>query len=510
VTNPVSATGPLGRLAAREQALAVTLAFALLKAVLCPFIGLGTNEAYAIASGRLFSLSYFDHPPLHFWLAQLGAMIFGDTRWARLPFITLGAGTSWLLFTLTRKLLGECAGVWAVMTYNLSIFFCLVSGNWILPDGPLDFFLLAAALTLAPLAEEKELTVLQWAGAGLFAGLAALSKYHGFIFVAGLFAFLVTSKMGRRILRAPAPWLAVGIMVAVFSPVLIWNARNGWVSFAFQTERAGTGHHFGAGIFLSLLLAQMALLSPWVAWPLARAVVRAMPPKNEAARFLLWLGLPMAAFFTLVPLWSDGGMVQWAMPGWLLLLPFVGKYLADEVLAWPRTWLGASAAVFLLFAIGFVAEMQSGWLGSTFPQVFRRGDPTADNVEWTRLASIVNRHWLSDDDRLFVLTSGWRDAAKIDQGLGGRYRVVVVSNDPRNFAIGVNAKAWAGRNGWIVSERSNAPTQVAVLKSCFGSVEAPSTLTIQRGARPDAKLTVWRGDGFTPHGCTLLSLQNMN
>jgi len=501
---------PVASLSARDQALAVTAAFLLLKLALSPIVGLGTNEAYAVASGRLFSLSYFDHPPLHFWLAQLGAMAFGDAAWARLPFIALGAGSSWLVFALTRSLFDERAGVRAVLVFNLSIFFCLVAGNWILPDGPLNFFLLATALTLSPLAKGRSLSMMRWAAAGLLAGLAALSKYHGLVFVAGVFAFLVSSGWGRHVLRTGGPWLAVLLAVVVFSPVLIWNARHGWISFGFQGARAATGHHFGGGLFVSLVVAQVALISPWVAWPLAWGVARAMWSSNEAARFLLWLGLPIAILFTLAPLWSDGGMVQWAMPGWLLLLPLAGKYLADEALgrSWPRTWLAASVTIFLLFALAFVMETQSGWLGSTFPHIFRRGDPTADNVEWTQLSSVINRRQLSDEDRMFVLTSAWRDAAKIDQGLGGEYRVAVVSNDPRNFAIGIDAKVWAGHNGWIVLEGASVTTRVGALKSCFASVEGPSPRTIQRGARPDATLAIWRGDGFTPKGCTLLSLRN--
>jgi len=498
-------------LRARDKALAITVAFLLLKLAICPFVGLGANEAYALAGGRLFSLSYFDHPPLHFWLAQLGAMMFGVTCWARLPFIALGAGSSWLIFALTGSLFDERAGVWATLVFNLSIFFCLVSGNWILPDGPLNFFLLAAALTLSPLAKGGPLSVMRWTAAGLLTGLAALSKYHGLVFMTGAFAFLVSSGRGRGVLRTGGPWLAVLLAVAVFSPVLVWNARYGWISFGFQGARAATGHHFGGGLFLSLVVAQIALISPWVAWPLARGVAHALLSSNEALRFLLWLGLPIAILFTLAPLWSDGGMVQWAMPGWLLLLPLAGKYLADEasVRSWPRTWLAASITIFLLFALAFVMETQSGWLGSTFSHIFRRGDPTADNVEWTPLASIINRKKLLDDDRMFVLTSGWRDAAKIDQGLGGEYRVAVVSNDPRNFAISIDANVWASHNGWIVLEGPGAAARAGALKSCFGSVEGPSSLTIQRGARPDATLTIWRGDGFTPKGCTLLSLRNM-
>src|SRR5512146_1650813 len=92
------------RFTVTQYAVLLTLAFGALRLVLCAFTGMGTNEAYAVASGRLWSLSYFDHPPLHFWLAQASAMAFGDTRWARLPFVVLGTGASWLVFSLTRTL----------------------------------------------------------------------------------------------------------------------------------------------------------------------------------------------------------------------------------------------------------------------------------------------------------------------------------------------------------------------------------------------------------------------
>ncbi|HSM96936.1 MAG TPA: glycosyltransferase family 39 protein, partial [Rhizomicrobium sp.] len=163
---------------AANQALAITVAFVLLRLVASFYVGLGTNEAYAIASGRAMSLSYFDHPPLHFWLAHLGEGIFGDTRGVRLFFILMGGGTSWLMFAFTRRLFGDRAGVWAVLSLNLSGFFGFVSASWILPDGPLNFFLLAAALALAPIGEGKPLSLRRWLAAGLLTGLAALSKYH--------------------------------------------------------------------------------------------------------------------------------------------------------------------------------------------------------------------------------------------------------------------------------------------------------------------------------------------
>lgn len=481
-----------------QQALALTLVFAALRLAVCALTGLGANEAYAVASGRLWSLSYFDHPPLHFWLAQMSAMAFGDTRWARLPFIALGTGSSWLVFVLTRSLYGARAGLWGTLVFNLSLFFSLIAGSWILPDGPLDFFLLAAAVAMAPIAKKKELTLGRWIVAGLLVGLAALSKYHGLVFAAGAFGFLLSSPQGRAALHKPGPWLAVLAAAIVFSPVLIWNAQHAWVSFRFQGSRAG-GHHFGGRLFLSLFVAQIALLMPWAAWPLAQGAIVARPHRDMSARFLLWLGLPMLLFFMFVPLWSDGGMVQWAMPGWLMLLPLAGRLLAVHSRRdrWPHIWAYGSAGLFgIVVALG-VAEIQTGWLGNSSPHIFRRGDPTADNVEWTRLAAVI-----PPDSSSFVLSTEWRDASKIDQALGGSYHVAVLSSDPRNFGIGLNLDNWRGRNGWIVGRPSARP-QLLSLGRCFAETGFVSRVIIARGKRPDAVLDIWHGQDFRPQSCPM-------
>jgi hypothetical protein len=41
----------------------------LLRLLLAASIGLAVDESYAVTAARDWSLSYFDHPPLSFWLA---------------------------------------------------------------------------------------------------------------------------------------------------------------------------------------------------------------------------------------------------------------------------------------------------------------------------------------------------------------------------------------------------------------------------------------------------------
>ena len=73
-----------------------------------------------------------------------------------------------------------------------------------------------------------------WLAAGLFAGLALLSKLTAIMLLPAVAAFVLVPDWRRRWLLSPWPWLAALIAVAVFSPVLIWNAEHDWASFRFQ------------------------------------------------------------------------------------------------------------------------------------------------------------------------------------------------------------------------------------------------------------------------------------
>lgn len=76
-------------------------------------MGLGMDESYSTAISRDLHLSYFDHPPMHQWIAHAAGQVLGYGHWVRLPFIALFAGSTWLMYRLTARLFGQDAGVLA-------------------------------------------------------------------------------------------------------------------------------------------------------------------------------------------------------------------------------------------------------------------------------------------------------------------------------------------------------------------------------------------------------------
>src|ERR1700722_11684360 len=100
-------------------------------------VGLGIDESYTIAISRRLSLSYFDHPPLHLWIAHFAALPAGENVVVRLPFVALFFATGWIYYRFTNDLFGHRSALIGVFALNVAPFFFASAGSWVVPDGPL-------------------------------------------------------------------------------------------------------------------------------------------------------------------------------------------------------------------------------------------------------------------------------------------------------------------------------------------------------------------------------------
>jgi hypothetical protein len=492
-------------LSAAHAALALIVGFSLLRLVSAGLVGLGVDEAYTLAIARQLQLSYFDHPPLHLWLVHLCSPALGYGRLARLPFIVIFAGSSWLLFVLTRRLFGARAGVWAVLSLNLSAFFTAVAGSWILPDGPLIFCLLAAACQLSGIFFESDSPqappvggrVWSWLGAGAWIGLAGLSKYQAVVFGFGVAGFLLSTDRGRAWLRRPGPYLAALTAAAIVSPVLIWNAQHHWASFAFQGGRAVGRHALRPAAVLSAVLGQAALLLPWIFAPLAFATYRAARDGRMDGRrwFCLALGVPGILLFALTPAWGQTSLPHWAMPSWLFLMPLLGDMLANAATdrRWPKIWAACSFAACLVLWTAVVSDAATGWVGRDWPGTFVKGDPTLESVEWAPLGDAVSGLDLLKQRRPFVVSMKWNEAGRIVPIVGDRAPVVVFSDDPRGFGYTRGVGDLVGRDALIVVKSEDLGAGLDRIKLCFASVQPLSNVEFGRSGRPELQLHLFAG-----------------
>lgn len=274
-------------------------------------VPLTEDEAYYRLWARVLQFGYLDHPPMVAWWIRAGTAAVGDTGLGVRLVSGLAAGaTSLLIAGLAEDLgadppLARRAALW----WNATLLVA-PGGALAIPDAPATLFWVLT-LRLAVRAEKTRSTG-AWALAGLAAGLACLSKYSALFLGPGLLLWLAASPDGRRRLRTPGPWVALGAAVIAFSPNILWNASHGWMTFAKQFSRVGAGRPTFR--FLpELLLGQALLLNP-VITGFILAPGGARPAKlAPARRFLRATSLPFLAYLAIHSL-HDRVQAHWPAP----------------------------------------------------------------------------------------------------------------------------------------------------------------------------------------------------
>jgi len=477
--------------------LAAIALFTALRLALAAMLGLGVDEAYTLSVAHDLQLSYYDHPPLQYWIAHLFMPLLGDGRAARLPFIGLFAVSSWLLYRLTQLLFGAEAGVTAVLALNCSAFFTF-AGGWVLPDGPLMLALLAAAVVLARHLFKPQTSragaLGAWSLAGFWLGIAALAKYHALLFAIGLLAFLLSVPSRRRELRHLGPWFATLLALLIATPVIVWNIEHEWISVAYQAGRGRFRGGLHPEYVLANLIGQAIWILPWIFIPLLVAAWRFFRAGRTAERswYCLCLALPTIAVFTVTPLWGSLGLPHWQMPGWLMLYPVLGEYAVRSLEpARLRRWALACVAVIVLLGTVLSSHAATGFGRVLAPRLFAHGDPTLAAFEWNQLPGelrVAAARSLHHHDELDVCRPGRRGVSPYRAGAGLRRQPQAVRSSLRPCGLS-RARCAHTRTG-RQHERRGRPSAAVLRLSSRAYAVCPRTIG-------DA------GDPATPHAGTL-------
>jgi len=473
--------------------IAIATVLRLIVAVMLP---VGEDEAYAIGIARQWSLSYYDHPPLHFWLVGGWAKLWNnESLWLlRLPFVALGVVSSWLIFDLTRRLFGPAAAMWALVLFNVAPVFGVAHGTLVLPDGPLLAASLGTAVVLARIVldEQAGRQIGRWALAGVLAGLALLSKYHGVLLLIGAFGFLLTTRH-RRWLATPGPWLAAAIAVAMFTPVIVWNAQHDWASFAFQSGRSeGVGLKLG-GLTQSIG-GQAAYLVPWVFGALWVVLVRAWigGPKHEARWLLACLGTLPIVIFTGLTLRSPG-LPHWPMPGWVFVLPLLGEALAGF-----RPFLRSmSKGILTVTALAVVGLVAVGIAQARWGVIELQADPTVMLQPWDELKEQLAKRGLPADDHTFIASRNWRRTGQLNYLFGKDVPVLCLCGDERHFRYLHPMADYAGWTG-ILIDVPRAVGDGGPVPGWFAQLSPAEDVGLTKAGKVISPLSLRIGTDFRP------------
>src|SRR6202521_5915170 len=271
------------------------LALVVLRLVSAAVTPLTFDEAYYWMWSKHLAGGYYDHPPGVALVIRLGTLIAGDTELGvRLVSILLALPMSWAVFRTASILFGGWR-VAATATILLNVTLMAAVGTMIVtPDAPL---LVAASFVLFFLAKVLETgRGAWWLAVGAAVGAALLSKYTALFFGPAILIWLVTVPKLRRWLISPWPYLGGVVALAIFAPVILWNADHHWVSFIKQIGRARIAD-FRPVFIAELIPTQFAFATPLV-WILGVMGLYALLRRDagaSAARVLI-----NATFWTIV------------------------------------------------------------------------------------------------------------------------------------------------------------------------------------------------------------------
>jgi hypothetical protein len=333
----------------------------------CP-IDLSGDEAHYWDWSRQLDLSYYSKGPLVAYLIRASCHLFGDTMWAvRLPALVLAVGTGLVTYLLALKLFkSDRIALGAVLLNGVVPLF--VAGSLLMTIDPPFFFCWALATYLAALAifDGRKWV---WPAIGVAVGLGFLAKYAMFLWMPILLAALWADRPSRRWLRTPWPWVMVAVALLFTIPVIVWNARHGWVSLWHVSHQTGTdrGGRFNPLNVLELIGGQIGILGPGIAAVLIGGAVYALArryagvPFRREMRFLALIGLP---FFALIVLTSFRTKIQmnWPAPAYFTLMILAAYFLATRLqspAAWrPWRWWFYGAVVFGVLMLPVVHDTE--------------------------------------------------------------------------------------------------------------------------------------------------------
>lgn len=195
----------------------------------------------AVRAGNWLDLTWqgqpwVDKPPVTIWATAFLYTLFGVHEWtARLFSALCGAGTVLFVYLLGRELFGRWAGFVSALVLLSSIHFIRMV-RFGMTDGPMTFFV-TASLYFFWKGRSRET---DWVWAGVFFGLAFLTKSFAALFVPAAAAVYMLLSGDFSAVRSRYAWLG---FLAALALVLPWNLYVASHRTAMYLEES-LGKHF--------------------------------------------------------------------------------------------------------------------------------------------------------------------------------------------------------------------------------------------------------------------------
>jgi 4-amino-4-deoxy-L-arabinose transferase-like glycosyltransferase len=486
-------------------------AMTAMRLIYASLLDLRTDEAYYWTWSKENALSFLDHPPMIAWFIRFGTAIFGDTNLGvRFASIVAMLVTQLLLADIVRRVTHDFrAIVLALLMPEAALYYGLLMAK-VAPDTAMIPFAVAMLWALVRLHESGDAR--WWLAAGLFAGLALLSKLTAVMLMPAVMAFALVPDWRRRWLNSPYPYFAALIAVVVFSPVLIWNYQHDWASFRFQFVRAVATHELSlrtVGEFIGLQFGLVGfILLPVVLSGVTLTAWRGYTRREPVAILLSTAAIvPFAYFF-----WKSLTLrVGDTWPMFLWPAGFAAAAINIAMLpreGWPRWMIRSTmswARIAIISGIGFVVCVFLYYVAAPW-NLIGRTDPVGGEAGYEQVASRAQDQ-LQKIGATWIATTDYRTYAMLRWYFNGRVPVIQINErgrfqgfgDPGMSVVRDHTGLYVGREPdnrsplWDTTTSMRQPLE-RVARSWRGTVMDTYALE---------KLTGWAPDLSPPPGSPL-------
>lgn len=382
----------------------------LIRLVLADFTGLGNDEVYYWTYAKFPDWSHFDHPPMVGFFQQIFSLnlLFDSELALRLGFVVSGSLSTILLYLIGKEIKDEKTGLIAAVLFNTSIYGFIISGLFIMPDGPLVLFWMTSCLFFLKFlkAEHKKQQHRFLSLSMFFVALAIYSKYQGVYLLFGYGLYLLFFR--RDLLKNAAIYLSLGFSVLVVGIIIYWNYLNSFSGMSYHSDRVTLfSLDFNLDSFLREFVGQIAYNNPYNYIVILIAVFSFQKKKfleEHQFYFFLLISLPLIATTLFFSLYRDT-LPHWSGVSFLSLAIVAAAHLSERqrtpVL---RTVLFFFFGLYIL-ALGIVNK---GWLidmkvnDQSEKVKLGKNDPTLDMYGWDQTKDVLDQ-LQKEDPRLTTL-----------------------------------------------------------------------------------------------------------
>ena len=372
----------------------------IIKILVSFFVQLGNDEVYYWTYALYPDWSHFDHPPMVGWMIQFFTfnLSLESEVFLRMGSIIIAGVNTYMMFRLGRLLKDELTGWYAAVLYSTSIYFGITAGFMILPDAPQLFFWILAlfclikSLPVDPDSSKGKENMLFF---GLAAGLAMMAKYTSvFLWIGALIYILFYN---RSWLKSWVLYVSMATSLFLFSPVLLWNFENDFVSFSFHIDRI-VPVGFQVQSFLIEVIGEFLYQNPLIYLLMVVALIALLKGEvfmdKPKVVILLISSIPL-----IITVWGfalfNRTLPHWSGPGFLGLIMLAAAFLAAKLQdkgkypAWPRSVIAPGILFFATILLGTLM-INSGMgipsgTGEQSEEQLGSGEITLDMQGWKQI-----------------------------------------------------------------------------------------------------------------------------